>query len=58
MKAKCQTCKKHWNVSWMQYIPKSGYECPACYSKRKKALRPANLSSHKENNLHSNYSGN
>lgn len=35
MKARCTYCKKHWNISVLQEIPKDGYVCPWCASKLK-----------------------
>lgn len=37
MRARCIRCNWHWGVSIKQEIPKSGYECPLCASKRKRA---------------------
>jgi DNA-directed RNA polymerase subunit RPC12/RpoP len=34
MSCKCTKCGKHWSVSWMQYIPGSGYVCPKCEHKK------------------------
>lgn len=39
MRAKCQTCGLHWNISVLQNIHKSGYECPHCESKRKALMK-------------------
>jgi hypothetical protein len=41
--ARCQTCKRAWNISVLQRIPRTGYECPWCTSKRKKLTRPARV---------------
>ena len=37
MKARCIHCKWHWGVSVRQEIPRTGYECPLCAGKRKRA---------------------
>lgn len=37
MKARCIHCKWHWGVSVRQEIPRTGYECPICAGKRKRA---------------------
>ncbi|MDF2524219.1 MAG: hypothetical protein K0R31_1860, partial [Clostridiales bacterium] len=37
MKARCTYCRRHWGISILQEIPLSGYECPRCASKRKRA---------------------
>jgi DNA-directed RNA polymerase subunit RPC12/RpoP len=42
MKARCVGCGKTWNVSIFAQIPKTGYICPHCYSKRKEAQRCTN----------------
>ena len=36
-RARCNTCGCCWGVSVRQEIPKSGYECPLCAGKRKRA---------------------
>ena len=36
MRYLCKTCGKYWNVSILQEIPKTGYECPKCAIKRKR----------------------
>ena len=37
MRARCIHCKWHWGISIRQEIPRPGYECPLCASKRKRA---------------------
>lgn len=40
----CLNCNLGWQISKMQKVPLSGYECPYCFSKRKRALRSGNSS--------------
>jgi hypothetical protein len=35
----CLGCDKPWGISRFQKIPWTGYECPKCASKRKRAPR-------------------
>ena len=37
MKKECVYCGLRWGVSILQKTPKSGYECPRCATKRKRA---------------------
>lgn len=34
MKVKCRHCGSRWGVSVLQEIPKQGYECPICATKK------------------------
>ncbi|MDF2858664.1 MAG: hypothetical protein K0Q87_4515 [Neobacillus sp.] len=40
MRSLCKTCGKYWNISILQEIPRTGYECPKCAVKRKGGKRP------------------
>lgn len=33
----CRQCGRSWNVSVLAVIPKSGYLCPQCWGKNRKA---------------------
>lgn len=33
----CRQCGRSWNVSALAEIPKSGYLCPRCWGKNRKA---------------------
>lgn len=35
----CSKCKKKWNISRFQSIPKGGYICPHCLYKRKQVKK-------------------
>ncbi|NMA65335.1 MAG: hypothetical protein GX957_03725 [Clostridiaceae bacterium] len=35
----CGKCKKKWNISRFQHIPKGGYICPHCLYKRKQTRK-------------------
>ncbi|MBH1941675.1 hypothetical protein I5677_12300 [Mobilitalea sibirica] len=39
---KCVYCRQVWGISIHQCIPRSGYECPRCTGKRKRAQLSAN----------------
>ncbi|KPU42187.1 hypothetical protein OXPF_39660 [Oxobacter pfennigii] len=39
MTARCTCCKKHWNISIYQQVPKSGYVCPRCRSRKKESVK-------------------
>ena len=39
MKKRCICCGLRWGVSILQEIPRTGYICPWCGSKRKRARR-------------------
>ena len=41
--ARCTYCGLIWNIDIEKVIPRSGYECPRCKRKRKKALRRSQL---------------
>ena len=51
MRARCIHCKWHWGISVRQEIPKSGYECPLCAGKRKRAQQERQLQSGPEQNI-------
>jgi len=38
MTARCTRCAIHWNISVYQRIPKEGYVCPYCESRRTSPL--------------------
>lgn len=39
MNAKCIGCKRMWNVSVLQKIPKLGYICPQCEIQKKLSMK-------------------
>lgn len=53
MTVKCQKCSTYWNVSVKAQI--SNYECPVCWSKRKRAKQRGVLKGPRGNKLRDNY---
>ena len=41
MKSKCSVCGCYWNTSILQQIPKTGYICPWCGSRKRASRWPS-----------------